>query len=78
MKSYPTMGILPIILDRRPAPLSPARNDFPGMKSTNRAPREEILHRAYALWEREGRPVNRKLAHWLEAEAEVMGRVGGR
>jgi hypothetical protein len=39
-----------------------------------RAAREEILHRAYALWEREGHPTDRKLAHWLQAEAEVLPR----
>ena len=27
----------------------------------------------YAIWEREGYPNDRQLAHWLEAEAEVMG-----
>jgi hypothetical protein len=45
------------------------------MNSTDRAPREEILHRAYAIWEKEGHPDNRRLANWLEAEAEVMGRT---
>lgn len=37
-----------------------------------RAAREEILHRAYALWEREGWPTDRKLANWLEAEKEIL------
>jgi hypothetical protein len=45
------------------------------MKSTDRAPREEILHRAYAIWESEGHPESRQLANWLEAEAEIMGRA---
>lgn len=45
------------------------------MNSGDRAPREEILHRAYAIWESEGRPDNRALANWLEAETEVMGRT---
>jgi hypothetical protein len=45
------------------------------MKSADRAPREEILHRAYAIWEGEGHPDNRQLANWLDAEAEMMGRV---
>lgn len=43
-----------------------------GLQSTDRAVREEILHRAYAIWEREGHPADRKLANWLEAEGEVM------
>lgn len=41
-----------------------------GLRSTDRAARESILHRAYAIWEREGHPADRKLANWLEAEAE--------
>jgi hypothetical protein len=45
---------------------------FKGLKSTDRAVREEILHRAYAIWECEGHPHGRGLANWLEAEAEVM------
>jgi hypothetical protein len=51
------------------------RDFFPDLNSTDRAPREEILHRAYAIWEKEGHPDNRRLANWLEAEAEVMGRT---
>lgn len=52
-----------------PPPANPVPHGFvPG-----RAAREEILHRAYALWEREGHPTDRKLANWLEAEAEVFG-----
>ena len=50
---------------------------FAGLKSTDRAVREEILHRAYAIWESEGRPPDRKLANWLEAEAEIMGCTQG-
>jgi hypothetical protein len=32
-----------------------------------------ICERAYAIWEREGRPDGRSLAHWLKAEAEIGG-----
>jgi hypothetical protein len=39
---------LPLVLDREAASTRRARYDFPGMKSVDRAPREEILHRAYA------------------------------
>jgi hypothetical protein len=65
---------------RRPPPVfqpetaSPATtaNAVVGLKSTDRAAREEILHRAYAIWESEGHPSDRKLANWLEAEAAVL------
>ena len=43
-----------------------------GLNSTNRAAREEILHRAYEIWERKGRPENNALANWLEAEAQIL------
>ena len=50
-----------------------ARLAVVGLKSTDRAAREEILHRAYEVWESEGRPADRKLDNWLQAEAEIMG-----
>jgi hypothetical protein len=28
--------------------------------------------RAYAIWEREGRPDGKDLDHWLRAEAEII------
>jgi hypothetical protein len=34
--------------------------------------REEILHRAYSIWECAGRPEHCEVAHWLEAEKEVL------
>jgi hypothetical protein len=46
---------------------------FAGLKSTDRAAREEILHRAYAIWESEGHPVNRELSNWLQAETGILG-----
>ena len=41
-------------------------------------PQQSILERAYAIWEMEGRPEGRSLAHWLQAEQEAMrdGRMG--
>lgn len=33
---------------------------------------QEIALRAYAMWEREGRPYGRNLDHWLAAERELM------
>jgi hypothetical protein len=36
------------------------------------APREQqIRERAYAIWEGEGRPMDRADSHWLRAEAEI-------
>lgn len=30
-----------------------------------------IRERAYAIWERDGRPEGRSLDHWAQAEAEI-------
>jgi hypothetical protein len=30
-----------------------------------------IRERAYAIWEKEGRPDGKSLDHWLQAEAEI-------
>jgi hypothetical protein len=30
-----------------------------------------IARRAYCLWEKEGRPENSALRHWLQAESEI-------
>jgi hypothetical protein len=34
------------------------------------ATHDSIAERAYALWLSEGRPSNRELEHWLQAEAQ--------
>ena len=34
-----------------------------------------IRERAYAIWEREGRPQGRDSEHWKEAEAEIAAEV---
>ena len=39
--------------------------------------REKIADRAHAIWEGEGRPNDRTLAHWLQAEAEVGAETTG-
>jgi hypothetical protein len=36
-----------------------------------------ISARAYALWEEEGRPDGRALAHWLAAEREFRAQMSG-
>jgi hypothetical protein len=35
---------------------------------------QEIRQRAYAIWEHEGHPRGRDLAHWFRAEAEINWR----
>ena len=75
MKAYPTVLAAPLTPVRVPVAALSVHGDFPGMNSADRAPREEILHRAYALWESEGHPSNRELANWLDAEADVLGRA---
>jgi hypothetical protein len=54
-------------------PPPPVPKDCVGLCVTDRAAREEILHRAYSIWENTGRPENHELANWLEAEAQVLG-----
>ncbi len=46
---------------------------FAGLKSTDPAAREKILHRAHAIWESEGHPVDRELSNWLQAETGILG-----
>ena len=41
---------------------------------------QAIRERAYLIWQREGRPIGRNIANWLEAEAEIKNEynlVGG-
>jgi Protein of unknown function (DUF2934) len=51
----------------------PAIPGFAELNCHDRAAREEILHRAYFIWEKAGRPERRQLADWLQAEREVLG-----
>jgi hypothetical protein len=39
-----------------------------------RRTREEITARARALWEQNGRPSDRDVEFWLQAESEIIGR----
>jgi len=32
---------------------------------------QSIRERAYAIWEQEGRPHDRNMVHWLQAESEI-------
>jgi hypothetical protein len=42
-------------------------------KSAIESLRKQIEARAYALWERAGRPHGRHEEHWAQAEKEVLG-----
>ena len=70
MKAQRSKRPLPPVDDSRCE--SSPRDTFQGLKCTDRAAREEIQHRAYAIWQSEGEPLDRDLAHWLQAEVEVM------
>ena len=37
------------------------------------AAQDRVRERAYAIWEREGRPESRAEQHWAQAEAELGG-----
>jgi hypothetical protein len=50
---------------------SPTSASHPGLTA------EAISQRAYELWEKEGRPENRDLHHWLRAEQELIGNQSG-
>jgi hypothetical protein len=57
-----------------PAPAAPARAPRAAAPPPARAPsdREQLLReRAYAIWEREGRPHGRDRDHWFAAEREL-------
>jgi hypothetical protein len=32
---------------------------------------QRVRDRAYAIWERDGRPEGKSVEHWLQAEAEI-------
>jgi hypothetical protein len=53
----------------------PSLDGFAGMTAADRASRAEILHRAFSIWENSGRPNGSEMAHWLQAEAEVLSEV---
>ena len=73
MKTLLSTPPLPLVLD---APAASSRFHTAGFERVTNpaAPSlEEIRHRAYSIWECAGRPADREVAHWLEAEAEVRG-----
>jgi hypothetical protein len=72
MKSTPPQPRVPTILHPDSHGTKPSIKGFEGLTATDTAAREEITHRAYSIWECAGRPEHCELAHWLEAEAEVL------
>jgi hypothetical protein len=63
---------LALLLDSECAISEKLGGALAGLRFDDRAVREEILHCAYGIWEREGHPEHRALEHWLQAEAEVL------
>lgn len=53
-------------------PTNQAMDGASGLTSTNRAMREEILHRARTIWEQRGQPTGVDLSIWLEAEGQIL------
>lgn len=72
MKANLSKPDAPPVNGRASNPSSFVYDTFAGLESTDRAAREEIQHRAYAIWQGEGEPNSRDLAHWFAAEAQVM------
>ena len=76
MKSTTPRLSLPTWPDPLTGATTPCKG-FAGLKSTDRAAREEIQHRAYSIWASAGRPQHREMEHWLAAESEVLGEASG-
>lgn len=72
MKSYATA--VPSIPDADPLTTARTRDAQLSDASPAAATRDEILRRAYEIWENEGHPGNRELENWLQAETDVCGR----
>ena len=75
MSSPTALPPLPLVLDIDPGVSSSRLQGFGGTDAPQRAAHEEIMHRAYSIWECAGRPENCGLEHWLAAEAEVLAEV---
>lgn len=73
MKLPAPQPVLPPGLNSEIHVATPGLKGFEGLRSTDRAAREEIQHRAYSIWLCAGRPEHCEVAHWLAAEAEVFG-----
>ena len=73
MKTLISAPPLPILRDTRTSLSNTNSRGFESLTNPGGPAHEEIRHRAYSIWECAGRPANREVAHWLEAEAEVMG-----
>ncbi len=73
MKSPNTGKTLPTVMDLETGISMITLDGFAGLSAPDKAIRQETLNRAYSIWDRAGRPDNRDLDHWLQAEAEVSG-----
>lgn len=62
---------LPYIMDLETG-ISFPRNRSSQGRIADRVSHEEIRRQAYSLWEAEGHPDNRGLAHWLSAETQLQ------
>lgn len=76
MKTLTSVPSTPIILDARTSLSTTDSAGFERVTNPGGPTHEEIRHRAYAIWECAGRPADREMAHWLEAESEVRGETG--
>jgi Protein of unknown function (DUF2934) len=63
------------VLDPEITPSAPDLRGFHGSAAPEIAAHEEILQRAYSIWECAGRPGNSELSNWLAAKAEVLAEV---
>lgn len=62
-----TLGTINIVLQQKEKVMSTEQED-----RADEPVRLVIEHRAYAIWESEGRPSGCDFDHWLRAEAEIM------
>ncbi len=60
-----------LVLDAETGLLTSCLDGYTGVTAKERAAHAEIIQRAHSIWESAGRPENRELDHWLQAEAEV-------
>ncbi len=63
----------PTVMDLETGISMSTRRGFEGLNTADKATSQQILNRAYTIWDRAGHPENRQLDHWLAAEAEVLG-----
>jgi hypothetical protein len=75
MKTNTDSSPLPLILDSEASVANAGVRGFHLSAVPDKAAHEEILHRAYSIWECAGRPRHCEAEHWLKAEREVLSEV---